>query len=107
MNLKTQIKIITRTLEEQKAKNIISIKVSTQSADMDVIIIASSNSTRHVRGIANNIKTVSKQKNMQILGIEGLELSQWVLIDLTTIIVHIMLDKTRDFYKLEELWSIN
>jgi ribosome-associated protein len=43
---------------------------------------------------------------MKVLGTEGAEFSEWILVDLGEVIVHIMTEKTREFYKLEKLWSI-
>ena len=47
-----------------------------------------------------------KEISMPILGIEGYESGQWILIDLGDAIVHVMLSDVREFYKLEDLWSI-
>jgi ribosome-associated protein len=62
-------------------------------------------STQHVRGIANNIKIEAKRLGMKVVGIEGAETGHWMLIDLAEVVVHVMTEKTREFYKLEKLWS--
>jgi ribosome-associated protein len=105
MKLKEQIKVITDTLYELKAEDIIAINVIKQSADMEAIIIASGRSTQHVRGIANNIRIEAKRLGMKVIGTEGVDVSEWILIDLAEVIVHIMTYEARDYYKLEKLWS--
>jgi ribosome-associated protein len=105
MNLEQQLKVVTDTIEELKGEDIITLKVLEQSADIEAIVIATGRSIQHVRGIANNLKIETKRLNMKVLGIEGTETGHWVLIDLAEVVVHVMTEKTREFYKLEELWS--
>jgi ribosome-associated protein len=106
MNLEKQIKTVVDAIDELKGEDIVTLNVMTQSVDMEAIIIATGRSIQHVRGIVNNIKIEAKKLNMTILGIEGEEFGEWALIDLGEVVAHIMIDKTRDFYKLEKLWSI-
>ena len=106
MNLKKQIKTVVDAIDELKGEDITTLNVMAQSVDMEAIIIATGRSVQHVRGIVNNIKIEAKKLNMTLLGIEGEEFGEWALIDLGEVVAHIMIDKTRDFYKLEKLWSI-
>ena len=105
MNLEAQLNVVMTTLDEMKAEDMITLKVLDKSADMEAIVIATGRSTQHARGIANNVKLDAKRAGMKILGIEGLEQGDWVLVDLAEVVVHVMTEKTRDFYKLEKLWS--
>lgn len=105
MNLEQQLKVVTDTIEELKGEDIITLKVLEQSADIEAIVIATGRSIQHVCGIAKNLKIEAKRLNMKVLGIEGTETGHWVLIDLAEVVVHVMTEKTREFYKLEKLWS--
>jgi ribosome-associated protein len=106
MNLEKQIKTVVDAIGELKGEDIVTLNVMAQSVDMEAIIIATGRSVQHVRGIVNNIKIEAKKLNMTLLGIEGEEFGEWALIDLGEVVAHIMIDKTRNFYKLEKLWSI-
>lgn len=105
MNLEKQIKTVVDAIDELKGEDITTLNVMAQSVDMEAIIIATGRSVQHVRGIVNNIKIEAKKLNMTLLGIEGEEFGEWALIDLGEVVAHIMIGKTRDFYKLEKLWS--
>jgi len=106
MNLDEQIKVVENVIDDLKGENIVTINVMKQSDDMEAIIIATGKSIQHARGIANNVSIEAKRLNMMVLGTEGAEFSEWILVDLGEVIVHIMTEKTREFYKLEKLWSI-
>ena len=106
MKLSEQIRVVKNVIEELKGENITTINAMHQSDDMEAIVIATGRSIQHVRGIANNVSIESKRLNMPVLGMEGAEFSEWILVDLGEVIVHIMTEKTREFYKLERLWSI-
>ena len=106
MKLDNQVKVVVDVIDELKGEEVVTLNVLEQSVDMEAIIVATGRSIQHVRGIANNIKIEAKRLNMLVLGIEGSESSEWVLIDLGEVIVHVMTEKTRAFYKLEKLWSV-
>ncbi len=76
-----------------------------QSADIEAIVIATGRSTQHVRSIANNVKIEAKRLGMKDVGIVSAETGHWMLIDFAEVVVHVMTEITRDFYKLEILLS--
>ena len=105
MNLNEQIKVVENVIDDLKGENVVTINVMKQSDDMEAIIIATGKSIQHARGIANNVSIEAKRLNMMVLGTEGAEFSEWILVDLGEVVVHIMTEKTREFYKLEKLWA--
>ncbi len=98
-------KFILQQLEDMKAKEISVIDVSESSDVTDTMIICTGNSKRHVRAIAEQTALAAKKAGEAPLGIEGLEGSEWVLLDLGNIVIHVMQDETRQFYQLEKLWE--
>jgi len=107
MKLAEQIKVVENVIHDLKGVDIVTLNIMKQSDDMEAIIIATGRSIQHVRSIANNVSIEAKRLNMPILGTEGTEFSEWALVDLGEVVVHVMTEKTRDFYKLEKLWSID
>ena len=105
MNLDEQISVVKNVIDDLKGEDIVTLDVMNQCVDMEAIIIATGRSIQHVRGIANNVSMEAKRLNMMVLGTEGAEFSEWVLVDLGEVIVHVMTEKTREFYKLEKLWT--
>jgi len=99
--------LVVSTLEEFKALDIKVIDVSGLNPLTDRFVIASGNSTRHVKSMAQKVLEVAKTSGAQPLGIEGERGSEWVLVDLNDVIVHIMLPQTRAFYNLEKLWEVS
>ena len=107
MKLDEQINVVENVIDDLKGEDIVTLNIMEQSDDMEAIIIATGRSIQHVRGIANNVSIEAKRLNMPVLGTEGTEFSEWALVDLGEVVVHIMTEKTREFYKLEKLWSID
>ncbi|MEL0629402.1 ribosome silencing factor [Psychromonas aquatilis] len=96
---------IINQLEDMKAKEIVTIDVADISDVTDTLIICTGTSKRHVRSIAEQTALAAKNAGEVPLGVEGLEGSDWVLIDLSNVVVHVMQDETRQFYQLEKLWT--
>lgn len=97
--------LLVSALEDFKAIDIVVIDVSGQSPLTERMIIASGNSTRHVKSMAENLVVKAKSEGNVPLGIEGQQEGEWVLVDLNDVIVHLMLPQTRAFYNLEKLWE--
>jgi ribosome-associated protein len=97
--------IVTAALDDMKAVNVKVLDVRGLTDIADVMIIASGNSDRHVKSIADNVVEKAKQSGFRPLGKEGERDGEWVLVDLQDIIVHVMLPRVREFYGLERLWD--
>jgi ribosome-associated protein len=98
-------KAIVAALEDVKAQNITVIDTSKLSSMFECMIIASANSTRQTKALADNVVVKLKQRGEEILGREGEGSGEWILVDLGEVLVHIMQPAIRDYYNLEELWS--
>lgn len=96
---------VVSTLEDLKAIDIQHIDVSGQSPLTDCFVIASGNSSRHVKSMADKLVAQAKSLGNPPLGVEGQRSGEWVLVDLNDVIVHLMLPQTRAFYNLEKLWE--
>lgn len=94
-------------LEDMKASEIVRLDVRHLTSMMDYMIIASGRSDRHVRAVAEALVERCKAANVPIVGQEGQESGEWILVDLVDVVVHVMLPRTRDFYELEKLWDIS
>ena len=99
--------LVVSTLEDLKAIDIQNIDVSGLSPLTDYFVIASGNSTRHVKSMADKLIMMAKRSGAQPLGVEGQGEGTWVLVDLNDVIVHLMLPQTRAFYNLEKLWDVS
>lgn len=97
--------LVITSLEDFKAIDIQQVDVSGQNPLTDLFVIASGNSSRHVKSMAENLVLKAKAVGCQPLGIEGASGAEWVLVDLNDVIVHLMLPQTRAFYNLEKLWE--
>jgi ribosome-associated protein len=99
--------LVLKALEDFKAIDIQSIDVSDQNPLTELFVIASGNSSRHVKSMAENLVMRAKAAGCPPLGVEGERQSDWVLVDLNDVIVHLMLPQARAFYNLEKLWQVS
>ncbi|WP_286233143.1 ribosome silencing factor [Thalassotalea sediminis] len=92
-------------IDDLKGRDITSIDIREKSDIADYMIVASGNSTRHVKSIAQHVVMECRTEGVEPIGIEGNDIGEWCLVDLGDVIVHIMTDEIRDMYQLEQLWE--
>jgi len=98
--------IVIDALDDMKALEVKVLDVRGVTDVADTMVIASGTSDRHVRSVAKNVVEKTKAAGFRPHGVEGQQDSDWVLIDLNEMIVHVMLPRTREFYGLEKLWDL-
>ena len=100
------LEVALHALEDMKAVDIRVIDVRDMTSITDVMVIASGTSTRHIKAVADNVAQEAKKLGVQAPGVEGEKGSEWILIDLGDVVVHVMMPEVRAFYALEKLWSV-
>ena len=105
MNATEITHIAVAALEEIKGKDITVLEVGHLSPLFEIMIIASGDSSRQVKALADNVRDKIKAAGGTILGMEGEQASEWVLVDAGDVIVHVMHPTARQHYNLEELWG--
>lgn len=99
------VKLVAAALDDMKAVNIRILDVRKATDVADCMVVASGNSDRHVRSIADRVVERAKAGGYRPMGVEGQRDGEWVLVDLNDVIVHVMLPRVREFYALESLWE--
>ena len=99
--------IIEKTLDVNKARDVVVIDLKRKTYIADYMIIASGTSSRHIQSLSEII--VRKLEEFGILNckVEGKDSPHWKLVDAADIIVHIFHPEKRSFYDLEKMWSEN
>lgn len=92
-------------LEDVKGKDITVLDTSAKTSLFARMIVASGDSTRQVKALANNVAVELKQAGFEIISTEGLDSGEWVLVDAGDLVVHVMQPAVRDYYDIEALWG--
>lgn len=99
--------LVKQQLDDQKAREIETLDLTDVAQFADAMIVASGTSTRHVAALARGLQEkIKAELNINAIGVEGVEASDWILVDFGDVIVHIMLPASRSFYEIEKLWSV-
>jgi ribosome-associated protein len=105
MRLNKLQKTAVNALEDIKARDIKVLDVRKLTSLYDTLVIASADSNRQVNALARNVRDKLKAAGADIVGVEGEDSGEWVLVDAGDIVVHIMQPAVRAYYNLEELWT--
>ena len=97
--------IIIKTLDANKAQDIVSIDLKDKSSIADFMIIASGTSSRHIQALSEQVLEKLKNNGVKESKIEGKESTEWKLVDGIDLIIHIFHPEKRKFYELEKIWS--
>ena len=98
-------KIVIKTLDINKAQDIVSIDLKDKSSMADYMIIASGTSSRHIQSLSEQVLEKLKDNGIENSKIEGKDSVEWKLVDGIDLIVHIFHPEKRRFYELEKIWS--
>jgi ribosome-associated protein len=101
----TKKKLVIAALEDIKAHDILAIDVRRITPIFDWVIVASADSGRQTKALARHVRDKLKEAGSSIIGTEGEESGEWILVDAGDIVAHVMQPAVRDFYNLEELWG--
>ena len=105
MNTSQIEKIVVDALEDIKGKDIEIINTAKLTPLFERIIVASGDSNRQVRSLARNVHDKLREAGQEVLSVEGEDTGEWVLVDLGSVVVHVMQPAIRSYYNLEELWG--
>lgn len=105
MDIRKKQRAVVDALEDIKGHDIVVFNTSDMASIFERVIIASGDSTRQVKALADNVEKKLKALGERIEGVEGGANAEWVLVDLGDIVVHIMHPAVRSYYNLEELWG--
>lgn len=92
-------------IDDLKGENIVTLDVRGKSSITDYMIICTGTSNRHVNSIATHLLDEAKKQGYLILGSEGQTDADWIVVDLDSVMVHVMKEESRQLYELEKLWS--
>lgn len=97
--------LVVSALEDHKARDILTLDVEKTSDFTDYMVLASGTSNRHVKALVEHVLDATTEHGIDLLGVEGRDGHEWVLVDLGDVVVHVMQPAARQFYDLERLWS--
>ena len=105
MDIKKLQTLVVDALEDVKGQEIVVFDTTGLTSLFDRIAIASGTSNRQTKALAASVRDKVKEAGGDVIGIEGEDTGEWVLVDLGDMIVHIMQAPIRAYYRLEEIWG--
>ncbi|GFZ81264.1 ribosomal silencing factor RsfS [Pseudohongiella nitratireducens] len=106
METKQTLEIVKTAIEDMKGQQIEDYDVSSLTPLVEHMVIATGNSTTHIKALADEVAVKMKDAGGQVRGVEGHgQQADWVLVDLGDVVVHLMSGATRALYRLEDLWN--
>lgn len=107
MNSTKLSKIVVEAIEDLKGQSIRCINVERLTSITDYMVIATGTSSTHLKALAESVNKSAKEAGHEVVGMEGKLASEWVLVDLGGVVIHLMLAPVRALYNLEELWNFD
>lgn len=96
--------LVVEALDDLKGTSTKSIDVRGLTSITDFMVITTARSNTHAKALADSVVQKSKESGLEVIGTEGRTQSEWVLVDLGDVVVHIMTASMRALYSLEDLW---
>lgn len=105
MDIRKKQRVVVEALEDIKGRDILVFDTARMPSMFERVVIASGDSTRQVKALADNVQDKVRENGARVYGVEGERSGEWVLVDLGDVVVHIMHPTVREFYNLEEVWG--
>jgi ribosome-associated protein len=105
MDIRAKQRAVVEALEDVKGRDIIVFNTARMPSMFERVVIASGDSNRQVRALADRVQERIKELGSRVYGVKGEKSGEWVLVDLGDVVVHIMHPAVREFYNLEEVWG--
>lgn len=105
MDLRQKQRAVVDALEDIKGHDIVVYNTAALPTMFERVVIASGDSTRQVKALADHVQEKLEALGARVYGVEGAASSEWVLVDLGDLVVHVMHPTVRSFYNLEEIWG--
>jgi ribosome-associated protein len=105
MDIRAKQRAVVEALEDVKGRDIIVFNTARMPSMFERVVIASGDSNRQVRALADRVQERIRELGSRVFGVEGEKSGEWVLVDLGDVVVHIMHPAVREFYNLEEVWG--
>ena len=105
MDIRVKQRVVVEALEDVKGRDILVFNTARLPSMFERVVIASGDSNRQVKALADRVQERVKQTGGRVYGVEGERGGEWVLVDLGDVVVHIMHPTVREFYNLEEIWG--
>ncbi|WP_353281612.1 ribosome silencing factor [Wolbachia endosymbiont (group B) of Horisme vitalbata] len=90
-------------IDQNKGQDIVTFDVQNKTVIAKYMIIASGDSSRHVKSLAEHVMKNLKQYDK--IDVEGMDEGNWVIVNFQGIMVHLFRPEVREYYKIEELWN--
>ena len=105
MDIRKKQRAVVDALEDVKGRDIVVFNVASLSPFFERVVIASGDSSRQVKALADSVQEKLRLLGARVYGVEGQTSGEWVLVDLGDIVVHVMHPTARSYYNLEEIWG--
>jgi ribosome-associated protein len=105
MDIKKLQTLVVDALEDVKGQDIMVFDTVHLTSLFDRIAVVSGTSNRQTKALAASVRDKVKLGGGDVVGMEGEDTGEWVLVDLGDMIVHIMQPAIRQYYRLEEIWG--
>ena len=105
MDIRRKQRVVVEALEDVKGHDIIVFNTARMPSMFERVVIASGDSTRQVKALADRVQDKVRENGARVYGVEGEAGGEWVLVDLGDVVVHLMHPAVRSFYNLEEVWG--
>jgi ribosome-associated protein len=105
MEISEIVKLAVEALEDIKGKDIIELDTRDLTSLFQHMIVCTGDSNRQVKSLANSVSSKLREAGVELVGSEGEQFGEWVLVDAGDVVIHVMLPAVRDYYDLEALWG--